>query len=297
MVLSWSFFLPLLAAFGYVAAALSLKRASDLGAGLWHSAFVSNVLAGILFQGLLLLGGPGQPIEMWWQPLFLALLFLVGQILSLLSLQKGDVSIATPVLGLKILLVALFTTLLIEQKLGWPLWMAAILSTCGIAALNNSGAHRVGARATATILSAGGAAVCYALCDVLLQKWSPAWGAGRLLPMVAAIMGGLSLGLVRLFPTPLLALGRPALAWLVGGGIIFAAQSMLFATVVATFGQATASNVIYSSRGLWSVAAVALLGGWFASTETTLGPSILRWRLAGAALMFAAVLLVLLPST
>lgn len=295
MASSWAFILPLLAALGYVGGALSLKRASELGVGLWHSAFACNVLAGLLFQGLLLLGGPGQPLAMWWQPLLLASLFLCGQILTLFSLQKGDVSVATPVLGLKIILVALFSTLLIGQSLGWALWLAAILSTVGIAVLNHTGAHKDGgrARATTTILSAGGAAACYALCDVLLQKWAGAWGAGRFLPLAMGMMGLLSLALVRLFPSPLLALPRPALRWLGGGGVVFVLQSMLFSMVIAHFGTATASNVIYSSRGVWSVVAVALLGHWFRSPEKALGGSILRWRLGGAALMFAAILLVL----
>ena len=297
MLLSWAFLLPLLAALGYVGAALSLKRASDLGAGLWHSAFACNVLAGILFQGLLLLGGPGQPLSMWWQPLLLAVLFLTGQILTLFSLQKGDVSVATPVLGLKIILVALFTTLLIGQSLSPALWAAAVLSTAGIAALNHTGARKAGAaskaKAKTTILSAGGAAICYAMCDVLLQKWAPAWGGGRFLPLAMGMMGLLSLGMMRLFPSPLLALPRPALRWLGGGGVVFVLQSMLFATVIAHWGQATASNVIYSSRGLWSVVAVALLGQWFRSSEQSLGGAILRWRLGGAALMFTAILLVL----
>lgn len=295
MLFSWAFALPLLAALGYVAAALSLKRAADLGVGLWHSAFACNVLAGILFQGLLVLGGAGQPLAMWWQPLLLAVLFLTGQVLTLFSLQKGDVSVATPVLGLKIVLVALFTTLLIGQSLAWTMWLAAILSTLGIAVLNHTGAHKLGGASGAktTILSAGGAAICYALCDVLLQKWAPAWGAGRFLPLAMGMMGLLSLGMARLFPSPLLALPRPALRWLGGGGVVFVSQSMLFAMVVAHWGQAAASNVIYSSRGLWSVAAVALLGHWFGSTEKALGPSILRWRLGGAILMFTAILLVL----
>ncbi len=299
MVSSWAFALPLVAALGYVAGALSLKRACELGVGLWHLAFACNVLAGLLFQGLLVLGGHSQPLVMLWQPLLVAVLFLAGQILTLLSLHGGDVSVATPVLGLKIILVALFTTVLIGQALSYPLWAAAILSTTGIAVLNHTGAHKVGARAkaTTTILSAGGAATCYALCDVLLQKWAPVWGAGRFLPLAMGTMGLLSLGLMRLFPSPLLALPRPALRWLCGGGIVFVLQSMLFSMVVAHFGTATASNVIYSSRGLWSVVAVALLGHWFHSPEKALPASILRWRLGGAILMFTAITLVLLPST
>ena len=89
---------------------------------------------------------------------------------------------ATPVLGLKILLVALFTMLLLAKRVSATLWAAAALSSLAIALLNSArGAkpHHVGS----TILYTGTSAAMFALFDVLVQKWSPAWGgAGRLLP-------------------------------------------------------------------------------------------------------------------
>ena len=65
-------------------------------------------------------------------------------------------------------------------------------------------------------------------------------------------------------------------------------QSVAFVSGVAIFGDATAMNVVDSIRGVWSVAAVWLIGHWFASTEAQLGAGVLRWRLAGAALMTSA---------
>jgi hypothetical protein len=41
------------------------------------------------------------------------------------------------------------------------------------------------------------------------------------------------------------------------------------------------------------VAAVWLIGHWFANTEAQLGGTIFRWRLAGAALMTSAIVLVI----
>jgi drug/metabolite transporter (DMT)-like permease len=288
--------LPLAAAFFYVSSAMSLKRASELGVGVWHSSFVSNILAALLFQVLLVFGGTLQPLALWWQPLLVALLFLSGQIFSMLALQKGDVSIVTPVMGVKILLVAVLTTLLVTHGLPWQLWLAAALSTCGIASLNHSGAHRAGTNAVATIASAGLAAISFALFDVLVQKLTPVWGIGRFLPLVVAMMGVLSFALIPLFPTPLLRLPKPALRWVGIGGALMALQSLLFVSCIAYFGKATASNVIYSSRGLMSIAAVALIGHWFQSAEKTLSPSVLRWRFVGASLMFAAIVLVLLDT-
>ena len=61
---------------------------------------------------------------------------------------------------------------------------------------------------------------------------------------------------------------------------------------VGLFGDATAMNVVYSARGVWSVAAVWLIGHWFANTEAELGGNVFRYRLGGAALMTAAIVLI-----
>jgi drug/metabolite transporter (DMT)-like permease len=170
----WPLLLPLGAAFLYVTAVLSLKRAAELGVGLWESTVVSNLFAALAFQVVLGFGGNWLPLSYWWQPVAVALLFLLGQSATLFSLQRGDVSIATPVLGVKILLVASFTTIFTAQSISWQLWVSAGLATLGIAALNHPGAHRAGANAKATILSAAFAAASFALFDVFVQKWSPA---------------------------------------------------------------------------------------------------------------------------
>ena len=60
-----------------------------------------------------------------------------------------------------------------------------------------------------------------------------------------------------------------------------------------SMGQAAPANVLYSSRGLWSVMLVWLVGHWVQSREQHLGVRVLAWRLAGAVLMMAAIVLVL----
>ncbi|TLD70844.1 EamA/RhaT family transporter [Phragmitibacter flavus] len=291
---SWVFLWAALGALTYVAAALTLKRAAELGAGLWHSTWVSNVLVGLLFQILLLFPGEWMPVEMWYQPMLVALLFLAGQVLTLFSFQRGDVSVATPVLGLKIVMVAVLTTLIIGSALSWQLWLAAILSTLGIVFLNQKSAVGGGGKTGITVLSSGMAAGCYALFDVLVQKWSPAWGIGTFLPVMMGMVGVFSLPVGFLFPSPLLKMPTQTLKWLVGGGLLFALQSIFLVASIGYFGQATTSNVIYSSRGLLSVAAVMLIGHWFSNAEKDLEAAVMKKRFVGAALMFVAILLVLI---
>jgi drug/metabolite transporter (DMT)-like permease len=222
-----------------------------------------------------------------------AVLFLLGQLFNFLAIQRGDVSVATPVLGVKIILVAVFTTVLLTQGVSAKLWVAAALSSLAIALLHRTGAarhHHVGS----TILYAGLSGTVFALFDVLVQKWSPVWGAGRLLPMMFGFVAIFNLVLVPFFRAPISSIPRAAWSWLVSGCVLLGFQSMAFVVTVAKFRNATSTNVIYSSRGLWSVVAVWGIGHWFANREQHLGAEILRWRLAGAALMMAAIALVML---
>jgi len=80
--------------------------------------------------------------------------------------------------------------------------------------------------------------------------------------------------------------------WLVPGSMLLGTQSIIFVSTLAIYGKATSANIIYSSRGLLSVAMVWLIGHWFANQEQNLGPKVMRWRLAGALLMMSAIVLV-----
>ena len=53
--------------------------------------------------------------------------------------------------------------------------------------------------------------------------------------------------------------------WLAAGAMCFSTQGLMFITSISLYRQATSANVLYSSRGLWSVVAVWAIGHWFDS--------------------------------
>jgi drug/metabolite transporter (DMT)-like permease len=295
----FEYLFPLLSAAVYVVGVLLLKRATELGVNVWRMTCVCNLVAAACFAPLALLGaGTAMTAGPWWQPALVAGLFVTGQMLSLLALRIGDVSVATPVLGLKIVLVAMFTTLLLAEQLPAPLWAAAALSSVAIALLNRtrSAAHpHVGT----TIVASALAASAFAMFDVLVQKWSPAWGSARFLPVMMGCSAAYSLALWPLGTesesgVPNAGKNGMKSGWLWVGALCLGVQSVGFVWAISFHGHATAANVLYSSRGLWSVVAVWLVGHWFRNQERHLGAKILAWRLCGAALMLAAILLVLI---
>lgn len=274
----------------YVVAAMFLKQAGTLGSSIWRTALVCNWVTAGLFLCLWPLGGEFPGWGQVYQPVVVGGLFVGAQLLTFLALKSGDVSVATPVMGSKVVLVALFTTAAGGQSVAAPLWLAAVLSVVGITCLNRSGGAGA-ARVGPTAWLALAAASCYALFDVLIMNWSPDWGAGRFLPLTMLVSGVFSLGfipLARREPRP----SREARRALAGGAAFIALQALLLVSTLAVFGDATAVNVIYSTRGLWSVLAVWWLGHWFANHERASGAAAFKARLLGAGCLCAAVVLV-----
>lgn len=284
-------FLPLLSAILYVVAALFIKQASSFGVGLWRTTFVANLICSLLFSSLIFLGGQIPDDATWWQPALVAFLFLSGQVLSFLAIERGDVSVATPVMGVKVIIVAVLVVSLLGETVPLTLWLAALAASAGIAFLNRRGSGTRHNNIGLTIVLAVVAAAAYALFDVLVQKWSPAWGTGRFLPVMMGFVAVYSFGLIPFFHGSLKAIPRPAWRPLLLGGFLIALQGIILITTLAEFGDATAVNVVYSSRGLWSVLAVWWLGHWFGNREREQGGRVLVSRFAGASLLMIAIVL------
>ena len=269
-----------------------MKRSSQLGVGLWRTTFVANLIVAALFSSLWLQGGKTIEWHDLWQPGIIALCLFFGQIFQFLAIERGDISVAVPVFGVKVILVAMLTPLLTGDAVGMKLWVAALLSVIGITFLNRKEDGQPPRNLGITFLAGGMGAICFAMFDVLVQRWGPSWGAGRLLPCIFWINGLLSFLLIFKFSAPLRTVPQAAWPWLTLGSALLGMQSILFVSTLAVFGKATSANIVYSSRGLLSVLLVWLVGHWFANSEQGLGPRIMRWRLAGALLMLSAIVLV-----
>jgi drug/metabolite transporter (DMT)-like permease len=295
--MKWYLCFPFLSSLLYVVGVLLIKRAADFRVGVWRTTFVSNLVAALVFLALLPSGGTVH-WDRLWEPLIVALLFIGGQTFTFLALEKGDVSVSTPTMGSKTILVAWLSVLLLAVDIPWQLWTSAVMTFVAIGLLSVRGGE-AGQRPESrhigrTLLLSLIAAFCYALFDVLVQKWSPPWGAGRFLPMMFGMCAVLSLAFLPFFSAPLTKIPREAWPWLGGGALFIGFQALSLVTSLAVFGDATSMNVIYSARGLWSVVAVWLVGHWFGNRERHLGPAVMRMRLLGAALMTATIVVTLL---
>jgi hypothetical protein len=101
----------------------------------------------------------------------------------------------------------------------------------------------------------------------------------------------LSLGLIPLFRAPLGKLETASWRWAVAGGVTLSLQATGMAYSIATFHEVTTTNILYNTRGIWSVVLVWVIGHWFDNTERKQGTPIMLRRLFAATLLLVAVLL------
>jgi drug/metabolite transporter (DMT)-like permease len=283
---------PLVWAVAFAFGSVMLKRAIEIGMGPLRVAFICNLVVGIMFlPGLLTLPHPLTLHLLFW-PFISSIVYTTGQVLFFVAMRIGDVSVLGPAMGAKVVFVALFSYFLASGLMPWTWWVAALLAAGAVFLLGLSNWHDRKRLARTAVLAVLAAAV-YGLNDVLVQQHAPAMGA----PGFSALMfGGVSLeafGLVPFFSEPFRAVPRAAWSWALWGAAICDAQSGGMAYTLGHYGEATAINVVYSTRGLCSILVVWLLGSWFGNYERDEGRKVMARRLAGACLLLGAVGLVL----
>ncbi len=283
---------PLLWSFGFALGSVMLKRALDGGAGPLRIAFLSNLAMGILF----LPGWWFLPEHLSWEllqwPLFASVLFFCGQVLTFMAMRVGDVSVIAPVFGVKVVFVAVFTVTLGAGPMPWPWWLASALSTSAVFLLGLS-SWQDRARLARTVVLAVIAAGCYARCDLVFQMHGRECDPVAFVAVMMTTVVVESLFLIPFFRSPLRAISREAWPWALWGSIVIAVQSAGMAWTLGHYGEAARVNVVYSTRGLWSILLVWLAGSWFGNQERAAGAGVMTRRLAGALLLLVAVGLVL----
>lgn len=284
--------LPLAAAMLYAVAAIALKAASNRGMGTVRTMAVSNWLTALAFQVFYDWSSfPALP-EPWWPVLMMAGFFVAGQFFTILAFTHGEVSVATPVLGVKVILVGVMVAWVAGGGVGLAVWVGGALCALGVGCLQvNDRPHdrrRVVVAASLALL----AATCFAAFDSTNHHWSPILGFDMLVPPAMLVAAALTVAFVPLMKGRWRDLPAPAVSAVVVGAVLIAAQSLIFIWSIGRFTNAPAANVVFGSRGLWGVAFVWLIGHRFDNVELAGRHRKVVWaRAVGAALILGAIAL------
>ena len=270
---------------------LILKQAQQRGMSTWTSMIVVCWSSALVFPVLTVMGGTMQPLSLLWQPAIIGGLFLAGQLLTFLAVDRGDVSIAAPVLGIKVLIVPAVAPLFVNDVASPRVWIAAAIAVVGIGFVQARDKSVDRARVLASVGFALLAAVSMTLFDLLIQKWAPAWGAGYFLPIAFAFAAVFSLGFLRLGDPPAKLREMDVVRPLSIGAVLMSLQAIGMTLTIGLFGDATRVNIVYSMRGLWGVLLTWLLARRLAESDTQAGHRTMAMRLIGAVLIGVSVVI------
>ncbi len=270
------------------------KQAIGRGASPWTGTFYGNLWLALIWAAIAICRGEIVPAEAWTDAAIIGLLFVLGQLFTYLAFQLGDVSVATPVLGVKVLMVALLVSLMGQVTVPAIIWVAGALASAGIILIQWRGrsAGSKHKRTGLTILMALCAALALSLFDVCIQKRiAGTWNTFAFLPAMFGTAGVLSFGFLPKVDSFKHLRSIGATKWMLGGTVLMATQAMSMCYCLAQFGDAPRINIVYALRGLWGVLLAWLLAKTLRTNEASVGRPIMLRRLAGAVLLTGAVLL------
>lgn len=282
-----------MAAVGYTLASFFLKASMLRGASSGQVNLTANIALGLVAQPLWLFASAEVANPPLWLPAITCCTFFLGQVFTFAALSSGDVSVATPVLGTKVILVTFFNAILFATPVSARWWVASFAASIAVATIaigtphgERGAALRTGALA---LVSAG----CFSFTDVLVQRWAGSYDPMFFLP---AMFGGVSL-ISTLWCAVLdrSAFRAPfrARVSLGVGAVLLGIQCALMFLSLAWTRDATAANVVYSLRSLLSVILAGSMGAAFGLRESALPLPILVLRGVGASLLFGAIALIL----
>jgi len=289
----WYLLLPLSAAVVYALGSISIKRALQDGIEAEQSFHLGNVVLGLVF---LPLGIPGFAEIDWstaWRPVLMGTTFFIGHWLTFGAIRRGDVSLVTPLMGTKVVFVAIGMVALAGARPSLRIWIAACLTTLGIFVMG-LGDIRGGSRLLLTILLTLASALVFGVSDVLVSTWARDFGALPFLAVGAGTVAAWSIGVWLYQGRPVLAPRGPGTGWAWAGAIFISVQAMVMGIGLALYDDATRINIVYASRGLWVIALVVVFGKWLGNREHRDQGKGFLWRVAGTFLLSAAIVIAVL---
>jgi drug/metabolite transporter (DMT)-like permease len=216
--------------------------------------------------------------------------YIMGQAGLFMLLRRAEMSRVAPLLGFKIVILALVTTLFLGRQLGGTQWAAVAVSVTAALVLRSAGGP-LPWRSVGWVLF-----IClgYSLSDLhiewLVRSLAPldklhASAYGACLTLV--LCGGVALVCLPFFRSGGVWVDWHfsvpySFCWLAATVCLFAC----FAYVGTVYG-----NILQSTRGIMSVVMAALLArlGWFAALEGRMPRGVFARRLGAAVLMCAAI--------
>lgn len=286
--------LPVAAAAAYCLSVLFVKASTADGKLSPTSILATtNFLMFLAFLPTLLCNWQSVNPHLLWQPLLTGIFFAIGNWATFLCSHKGEVSLMTPIMGIKILLVILFLHIIVGGETPKSLIFAGLLCCAAVFIMGYSKSDTTprGKRLWTYALAAI-ACISYAMCDVLFQKFSGNFDGMIILSLNNIVLAILSVPYIKTFCRNFRNANNKTLLLGAFSAILMTAEAVLM--VIAIIGEVGAGlcNILYNTRGIMSVLLILAAGHINPSLRELNKASTLR-RLTGSAMIMLAVYTVL----
>ncbi len=288
------FVFPFLAALLYSLSVLLAKFASNVGRMAPTSVlFLNNLAIWLVYLPFMFSPSFRADWDAVWKSLAIGVFFSTGNYATFLCAYKGELSLMTPVMGVKILFVLLFSRLLIGGELPGEIFASGVICCVAVFLLGASpgaGGNDAG-KVKATYALAMCACASYAVVDVLFQKFSDAENPMVLLCISNFVPLLSSLPFLRRFARDLRGMeARPIVAGCLSALLMAGEATSLVVAITGGVGAALC-NIFYNTRSLFSIALVFVLGIFYPQLRE-LRPSSAARRVVASFMILAAVAMV-----
>jgi len=283
--------LALAAGATYALSAIFSKKALDCGAGTFRSLVWSNWAITLCFLPYpFLADGPISMMD-FKEGVLVGVLFFFAQMSCFVALRRGDASIVTSVMGSKSLFVALFLVLLqFESNLPGKLWISAALAGIAVGLLGWPNKHYT--PHLLSLILAIFTSACFGLVDALVPQFARYGDKFNMLFVMVATVGVLSIPVIPLCREKFFEWQPEADKWLLWGSILVAGQAVLMSIAVGFYNVPTEVNILYASRGLWSIVFAMWLGKSIGLNDASSNKAVATRRIIGASLLVVGIVLI-----
>ncbi len=286
-------FFPFIAAALYCISVIFVKLASRNKELSGVSVLVmTNLLSGTLFIPQIFFESQLPSLSIIWQPLLASAFCAVGNIATFICAEKGEISLMTPIMGIKILIVIMLARLFLDVELPHALTISGAICCLAIFIMGYSKDSLKSKKLVFTFVLAIIACASYAACDVLMQKYAHNFTRSAMLSLTTIMI---PLSIIPLLPRFIREV-RVARISTISIGFASAAfmvieMYMMFLSITGEVG-APLCNILYNTRGLMAIVFIYILGKRFASLRELSKTSAMQ-RAIGATMILIAVAIVL----
>ena len=284
---------PIFAAGLYCVSVMLAKYASRSGTFSGTSVLVmNNILSGLVFIPTIFFEETMPNWSLVWQPLSASCFCAIGNIATFVCAERGEVSLMTPIMGIKIMFVILFARILLDTNMPHTITIAGAICCLAVFIMGWSKNSLRTKKLGITLLLSFTACISYAMCDVIMQKYAPNFSRNAMLSLTSVAM---PLSIIPFLPRFFKDVSHSSKATLaisgMSAGLMIMEMYLMFLSIVGDVGAALC-NILYNTRGIMSVVLMFVVGKFVVDMKELSKASALQ-RIVGATMILIAVIIVI----